>query len=62
MNREEYCKICYEGQIVKGQCLEVASRSMGAYTDYNKGEYENLLFERAKSIFEEAKKQNLLAW
>lgn len=61
--KEKVCKHCYQLDILKGQCLNLAGIILTKIGDPKENpKFINSLFDLAKVIFEEGKKQKFLEW
>ena len=52
---EQYCKGCYELQILKGQCLNAAVAALNDKYNPEHEDYPQKVFQLAKRMFEEGK-------
>ncbi len=61
-NNDQYCKDCYELQIFKGQCLNVAATLLPKYTLESSEDLIKRVYDLAKKLFEEGKANKFLSW
>jgi len=55
---EQYCKDCYELQILKGQCFNVSASALNNKYNPDHEDYPQKLYELAKRLFIYFKKQH----
>ena len=59
---EKLCKGCYELQIFKGQCLNVAAILLQTEINPHHSESATKLFDLTKKIYDEGKNGGFLKW
>ena len=59
---ENFCKGCYEEQIVKGECLKIAAIALRNKYNPEHQIYMDKVFELTQKMFEESKKRKFLEW
>ena len=62
ISRDSLCKPCYEQQILKGQCLSIASALVNNNLDGEQGILSERIFKCARTIYDEATRQKFLEW
>lgn len=61
-NKDQYCKNCYENQLFKGQCLNIAAMLTTRKPEESPDEMIKRVYALAKKMFNEGTEQNFLHW